>query len=64
MARPKIIFDKKIYDSDIQSTSGDDEEEKDNSTPRIGEVIGGLYHLYIPVIACVGMYIYYRWRRV
>jgi hypothetical protein len=52
-------------DSDVQSTK----EDEDNyrivmfNHSRIGQVLSGIYNLSIPIIAGVGLYLYYK-RRV
>jgi len=52
-------------ESDVQSTN----EDEDNyrivmfNHSRIGQVLSGIYNLSIPIIAGVGLYLYYK-RRV
>jgi len=59
-----VLEDQTSY-SDVQSTN----EDEDNyrivmfNRSRFGQVLSGLYNLSMPIIAGVGLYLYYK-RRV
>ena len=52
-------------ESDVESTNEDEDNYRIvmSNHSRIGQVLGGLYNLSMPIIAGVGLYLYYK-RRV
>ena len=59
------IIGNQTSDSDVQSTNEDEDNYRIvmSNHSRIGQVLSGLYNLSMPIIAGVGLYLYYR-RRV